>query len=248
LSNFGFKLIPPNDRESQYHGMGYLGLAPRSPVASKAGVFTAKFGNWRVPNDPEQKVSFFTFGFIHTPTLASAETPIRYAPLCGDRWMFPSTTALINDTQLERPPENAAIVDTVGPLALVDDQLLRALYNSIPGSYYDSEARGYLFPADIPTSNLPVVRLGVGCHHIAVHKHALGFCNHRSKPGYLYGGFQSRGDLEFDILGDTFLQGLYAVRKLLNSYPRWLQSTNRSPRCSIRLTNNLAQLSFSTER
>ena len=26
-----------------------------------------------------------------------------------------------------------------------------------------------------------------------------------------YGGIQSRGDMTFDILGDTFLKGIYAV-------------------------------------
>ena len=29
--------------------------------------------------------------------------------------------------------------------------------------------------------------------------------------GMTYGGIQSRGDLTFDILGDTFLKGIYAI-------------------------------------
>lgn len=32
-----------------------------------------------------------------------------------------------------------------------------------------------------------------------------------AKQGYIYGGIQSRGDMPFDILGDTMLKSIYAV-------------------------------------
>jgi hypothetical protein len=36
-----------------------------------------------------------------------------------------------------------------------------------------------------------------------------------AKEGYVYGGIQSRGTMTFDILGDTFLKGIYAVSTTL---------------------------------
>jgi hypothetical protein len=37
----------------------------------------------------------------------------------------------------------------------------------------------------------------------------LGFAD--AGNGMVYGGIQSRGTMTFDILGDTFLKGIYAV-------------------------------------
>lgn len=35
--------------------------------------------------------------------------------------------------------------------------------------------------------------------------------------GYTYGGIQSRGDLPFDIYGDTFLKNVYAIFDVVRS-------------------------------
>lgn len=40
-------------------------------------------------------------------------------------------------------------------------------------------------------------------------KEDLGFAN--AGNGMVYGGIQSRGDMDFDILGDTFLKSVYAI-------------------------------------
>jgi len=32
-----------------------------------------------------------------------------------------------------------------------------------------------------------------------------------AKTGFIYGGIQSRGTMTFDILGDTFIKGIYAI-------------------------------------
>ena len=49
----------------------------------------------------------------------------------------------------------------------------------------------------------------VGEKLFRVNKLDLAFAD--AGAGMSYGGVQSRGDLGFDILGDTFLKGIYAV-------------------------------------
>jgi hypothetical protein len=55
-----------------------------------------------------------------------------------------------------------------------------------------------------------------------VPKEALSFADAGS--GMVYGGIQSRGDMTFDILGDTFLKGIYAVSRLASCALRILSA------------------------
>lgn len=54
-----------------------------------------------------------------------------------------------------------------------------------------------------------MVKFAVGNTLFIVQKEDLAFSDNSN--GYVYGGIQSRGSLGFDILGDTFLKGIYAV-------------------------------------
>lgn len=56
---------------------------------------------------------------------------------------------------------------------------------------------------------MPVVAFDVGGKEFAVQKEDLAFAD--AGNGLTYGGIQSRGDLTFDILGDTWLKAIYAV-------------------------------------
>lgn len=49
----------------------------------------------------------------------------------------------------------------------------------------------------------------MGDKEFSVNKEDLAFAD--AGDGMSYGGIQSRGDLSFDILGDTWLKGVYAV-------------------------------------
>jgi hypothetical protein len=60
------------------------------------------------------------------------------------------------------------------------------------------------------------VTFAVGDNQFAVQKEDLGFAD--AGNGMVYGGIQSRGDMTFDILGDTFLKGIYAVSFSLCCY------------------------------
>lgn len=94
-------------------------------------------------------------------------------------------------------------MDTGTTLCLVDDAFAKAVYAAIPGGKYDSTQQGYVFPTSTAASDLPVVTLAVGDHQYTINKEDLGFAD--AGNGMTYGGIQSRGNMTFDIYGDTVL-------------------------------------------
>lgn len=165
-------------------------------------------GSYKDKNDPDHGISFYTFGYIDETALAG-QTPY-YTPIDNSKgfWQFKSTMASINGKKIDRSG-NTAIADTGTTLALVDDKLCQAIYDAIPGSKYDEQQQGYLFPSNTAVDKLPVVAFDVGGREFAVQKEDLAFAD--ANNGMTYGGIQSRGDLPFDILGDTWLKAIYAV-------------------------------------
>ncbi|RJE23627.1 Eukaryotic aspartyl protease [Aspergillus sclerotialis] len=175
-------------------------------IPTNSQLFTAKLSSSRDNNDP----SFYTFGFIDEDTVKATGQEITYARVNNmmGLWMFDSTTASVNGKTIDRF-WNSAIADTGTTLALVDDAMCHDIYNAIPGAKYDSDSQGYIFPSDTPTNKLPTVEFAVGHKMFMVRKEDLAFSE--VKPGFVYGGIQSRGTMGFDILGDTFLKGIYAI-------------------------------------
>ncbi|KAA6414078.1 MAG: aspartic endopeptidase [Lasallia pustulata] len=177
-------------------------------------LFTAHLGSWRDAADPNNEgASFYTFGYIDAPTLAAAnvaESQIYYTPVDNSQgfWMFASTSAGVNGTSIPRNA-NTAIADTGTTLCLVDDVTCKAIYAAIPGAKYDATQQGYIFPTGTTADQLPTVTFAVGDQQFAVQKEALAFA--AAEEGFVYGGIQSRGDMTFDILGDVFLKGVYAI-------------------------------------
>ncbi|KAL1966757.1 hypothetical protein VTN77DRAFT_3954 [Rasamsonia byssochlamydoides] len=187
-------------------------LTAQNEIPQSAELFTAHLGSSKETNDE----SWYTFGYIDQDTVQASGQQIAYTPVDNSQgfWQFNSTSATVNGQTIDRSG-NTAIADTGTTLALVDDQTLQAIYNAIPGATYDSSSQGYIFPSDTSADQLPTVTFAVGDTQFAVHKDALAFAE--AKPGYVYGGIQSRGDLGFDILGDTFLKGIYAIFDLGNT-------------------------------
>lgn len=173
-------------------------------------LFTAKLGSWRDADEPDKGASFYTFGFIDQDTVKAAGADISYTAVdkSDGFWKFDSTSAIVNGKSITRSG-NTAIADTGTTLALVDDDTCKAIYDAIDGAYYDSNSQGYIYPSNTTADKLPVVSFAVGNKQFAVQKEDLGFAE--AKSGYVYGGIQSRGSMTFDILGDTFLKGIYAV-------------------------------------
>lgn len=185
-------------------------MITQSDIPKSAELFTAKLGSWRDADEPDKGQSFYTFGFVDQDTVTASGEEMYYTPVDNSQgfWMFDSTSATVNGKTVSRAG-NKAIADTGTTLALVDDATCQAIYDAIEGAYYDSTSQGYIYPVDTPADKLPVVSFAVGDRQFVVQKEDLGFAV--AKPGFVYGGIQSRGSMPMDILGDTFLKGIYAV-------------------------------------
>jgi hypothetical protein len=188
-------------------------MISQDSIPASAELFTAKLGSWRDANEPDKGESFYTFGFIDDATVTASGQEVKYAPVDNSQgfWMFDSTSATVNGTSVAQSG-NTAIADTGTTLALVSDDTCKAIYDAIPGSTYDQANQGYTFPSNTTADQLPVVTFAVGDTQFAVQKEDLGFAD--AGNGMVYGGIQSRGSMTFDILGDTFLKGIYAVSPL----------------------------------
>lgn len=187
-------------------------MITQKDIAANSKLFTAYLGSWRDANEDDKGQSFYTFGYIDPAVLQhSNATEPYWTPLVDPQqgfWKFASTSVVINGKTTTRGG-NTAIADTGTTLALVDDATCDAIYAAIPKAKYDSTNQGWVFPTSTTAENLPVVGFSVGGHVFNVGKEDLLFAE--TEPGWTYGGIQSRGDMTFDILGDTFLKGIYAV-------------------------------------
>lgn len=170
-------------------------------IPPSAELFTVCLGN-------QTEHSFFTFGYIDEAALQS-QTP-TYTPIdnSGGAWMFDSSAASINGTQIDRPG-NKAIADTGTTLCLVSDDLCEKLYSSIPGATKSASQQGWVFPTPTDLSTLPKIALSVGDALFQIKPGDFAF--QILEDGTTYGGIQSRGSQEFDVLGCVFLRCVYAI-------------------------------------
>ncbi|KAL8732187.1 MAG: hypothetical protein Q9166_002934 [cf. Caloplaca sp. 2 TL-2023] len=199
----GTALLPPDPLALTVENM-----ISQSDIPKTSELFTAYLGSYKDENDPDHGVSFYTFGYIDEVALGG-QTP-WYCPIDSSNgfWEFESPTASVNGTNIHRAG-NVAIADTGTTLALVDDKTCAAIYKAIPGAKSSNRDQGYIFPSNTTLDKLPVVAFDVGGKEFAVQKEDLAFAS--AGDGMTYGGIQSRGDLPFDILGDTWLKGIYAI-------------------------------------
>lgn len=160
-------------------------------------LFTAKLGHGTEPG-------FYSFGFIDTTVTPS---PITYTPVDNSQgfWQVESTSYTLNGTTYDRPG-NTTILDTGTTLLLVDDDVLKSIYDSIEGAVYDDQAGGWKYPSD---ATVPDVSFAIGETLYTLNAADFGFSP--ADEGYTLGGIQSRGDLTFDIFGDVFLKSVYVV-------------------------------------
>lgn len=170
-------------------------------IPHESEVFTAWLSN-------QSKPSFFTFGYIDEHAL-QGQIPI-YAPLVGDlgAWVFESNIASINGIQYDRSG-NRALADTGTTLCLVSDLLCEKIYHAIPGATQSSTQQGWVFPTTTDISTLPRIALSVG--DALFHIKPEDFAFQDLHNGTTYGGIQSRGNQDFDVLGCVFLRSIYAI-------------------------------------
>ena len=172
-------------------------------------LFTVYLGSVKDQEDPDKGESFYTFGAIDETVVKASGQDIAYTPVDNSQgfWMFDSESMTINGKTVSLSG-NKAIADTGTTLALVSKDVCDQIYAAIPGSKYDDQQQGYLIPTGDVTSR-PEVTFAVGNKQFAIEKEQLAWQDVGN--GMSYGAVQSRGDLTFDILGDTFLICVYAV-------------------------------------
>ena len=216
-------------------------LIVKEDIPKSAELFTAKLGRWKAGNQSDKEEPFYTFGCVDQETVDATDEEVYYTPIGKSQgfWVFDSPSASVNGKVIAKLG-NKAIADTGTPLALVDDDLCKGIYDTIPGSHYDEDSQGYIYPADTVEANLPVVSLAVGEKQFVVRKQDLGFTE--AKSGYVYGGIQSRGTMTMDVLGLTFLTGIYAVSHIL--YFMW--HISNAGRSSMLVICNSGQFSRRT--
>lgn len=228
---------------AQGNGSGLLGLAfdsintvspnpQKTPVDNMISqgdisqpLFTAYLGSWRDADEADKGESFYTFGFIDQDVLkASGATEPNYADVDNSQgfWQIQSTCATINGQTVTRAG-NTSIMDTGTTLCLVDDSLVDAVYKAIPGSKYDDNSQGYVFPSNTSADQLPEITLAIGDAQVSFQKEDLGFAD--AGNGMVYGSIQSRGTMNMDIYGDAVLKAIYAIFDMNNGSPRfgWVQ-------------------------
>lgn len=213
-------------------------MITQADIPKTAELFTSYLGSWRDANEADKGQSFYTFGYIDQTVIKASGADVYYTPVDNSQgfWQFASTSYSINGQSVARSG-NTAIADTGTTLALVADDVCAAIYKAIPGAKYDSSNQGYIFPTSTTAAQLPDVAFAVGDKLFHVAKEDLGFAD--AGNGFVYGGIQSRGDLNFDILGDTWLKGIYAV-SLDNCLIGALITMNRS---LIKVTRDLERFS-----
>lgn len=182
-------------------------MMSQGDIPQSSQLFTSAFYSERDESSPE---SFYTFGYIDTDLVSKSGQEILWTDIDSSQgfWQFPSTSASVNGKSIELS-KNTAIADTGTTLALVSDEVCEALYKAIPGATYDSTQQGYVFPTSVKAEDMPEFKVAIGDKEFLIQAEDLAFAP--AGNGTWYGGVQSRGDMSFDILGDTFLKSVYAV-------------------------------------
>lgn len=181
-------------------------MITQEDIPKDAELFTSAFYSSR---DDDAR-SFYTFGWIDQDLVTASGEEISWTEIDNSQgfWMFPSASAIVNGQTINQSG-NTAIADTGTTLALVSDQVCDALYKSIKGATYSSQYQGYIVPNSVTVQDLPDFSVAIGDKQFVIQKEDLVFAP--ADDSHWYGGVQSRGDMTFDILGDTFLKSVYAV-------------------------------------
>ncbi|XXH03507.1 Aminodeoxychorismate lyase [Hypoxylon texense] len=204
-------------------------MIKQEDIPKESELFTSAFYSSR-DKDPK---SFYTFGFIDQDLVKKSGQDIHWTEVDNSQgfWSVASESCSINGEKIDLS-SNTAIADTGTTLALMSDKVVEKIYDHIPGATYDWTNQGYIFPITVKADDLPEVKVAVGDAEYVIQKEGLAFALTDDKQNW-YGGVQSRGEMPFDILGDTFLKSVYAVwdqgNKRLGLVPKIEEAQNLDP-------------------
>ncbi|OCT52829.1 Aspartic protease pep1 [Cladophialophora carrionii] len=186
-------------------------MIAQEDIPGSQALFTCYLGSYKDAGDPDQGISFFTFGEIDQDVVKATGKQISYTPVNDTKgfWQIDSEFITINGKKTALV-DNTAIVDTGTTLVIIEDKLVAEIYSTIPGARFDAQEGGWVFPASTPADKMPTVVLAVGQTEVIIEKEHLGFTPVK-KTGMVYGGIQGRGNSKCNIFGDTLLKCVYAV-------------------------------------
>ena len=196
-------------------------MIAQNDIPAHQELFTCYVGSYIDVNDTDHGQSFFTFGKIDQDVVAATGSQISYAPIndTGGFWTFDSEFVIINGKKID-PVGNTAMADTGTSLMIIDDDVVAQIYSTIPGALFDNRQGGWVFPANTPADDYPIVVFAVGETEITIEKEHLGFAPILpGHTGMIFGGIQGRGSLSYNIFGDTFLKCVYAVSLIISLVP-----------------------------
>ncbi|KAI6089858.1 aspartic endopeptidase [Hypoxylon rubiginosum] len=182
-------------------------MIKQEDIPKESELFTSAFYSTR----DKDNESFYTFGFIDQDLVKKSGQDIHWTDIDNSQgfWAVSSESCTVNGEKIDLNG-NTAIADTGTTLALMSDEVVEKIYDQIPGATYDWLQQGYTFPINVKLDNLPELKVAVGDAEYVIQKEDLAFSLTDDKQSW-YGGVQSRGEMPFDILGDTFLKSVYAV-------------------------------------
>ncbi|OTB06984.1 hypothetical protein M426DRAFT_54390 [Hypoxylon sp. CI-4A] len=204
-------------------------MIKQDDIPKEAELFTSAFYSTR----DKDADSFYTFGFIDQDLVKKSGQEISWTKIDNSQgfWSFPSESVSIKGESIDLSG-NTAIADTGTTLALMSDEVVEKLYHHIPGATYDILNQGYIFPVGVKPEDIPEIKVAVGDKQYVIQKEDIAFALTDDKKSW-FGGIQSRGEMPFDILGDTFLKSVYAVwdqgHKRLGLVPKIQDTQNFDP-------------------
>lgn len=176
-------------------------------------------------------VGAYEFGKIDA---SQFQGPLTFTPVDNSRgfWEFESSSFAIGDGEIHKN-ENAspAIADTGTSLNLVDDFVLKAYWDQVPGAVHDRTLQAMVFPCD---ANLPDFHVALGPNYMAkIPGPLMNFSRAQGLPGsklvpfqnatlfnwdpnhwvYLacFGGMQSNRGQRIQIYGDVMFKSQFVV-------------------------------------
>ncbi|KAJ6172206.1 Penicillopepsin-1 [Penicillium chermesinum] len=102
----------------------------------------------------------------------------------------------------------SGIADTGTTLLLLDDEIVSAYYDQVPGATNDQSVGGYVFDCN---TELPDFSVAIGDYTATVPGRLINYGDAGDGSGNCLGGIASNSGIGFSIFGDIFLKSQYVV-------------------------------------
>ncbi|KAM0316768.1 hypothetical protein ACHAPQ_011206 [Fusarium lateritium] len=163
----------------------------------------------------------YSFGFINKTAYSG---DIVYAPVdtSNGMWTFTTTGFAVGEGKINKTSVTV-IADTGTSLIWLPEKVNKAYYAQVEGAKEDETAGGYVFPCD---TKLPDFTINIGDTGITVPGSYMNFAplegpeptepgkevkTTKTSPGSCFGGLQSSGSSDLNILGDIALKAAFVV-------------------------------------